>query len=51
VETIRAPESERLVATLAVASVAASQGAHLLRVHEVTEIAKALKAVDRMLEA
>jgi dihydropteroate synthase len=50
VESVRAPESERLLATVAVAAISAAQGAHLLRVHEVAEVAQMLKAMDRMLE-
>ena len=51
VESIRAPESERLFATAAAAAIAAAQGVHLLRVHEVSEIVQVVKAVDRMLES
>lgn len=51
VESIRAPQSERLYATAAAAAVAAAQGAHLLRVQEVGEIAQVVKAIDRMLES
>ncbi len=51
VESVRAPESERLFATLAAAAIAGAQGVHLLRVHEVSEIVQVAKAVDRMLEA
>jgi dihydropteroate synthase len=51
VESVRAPESERLFATLAAAAIAAAGGAHLLRVHEVSEIGQVAKAVDRMLES
>jgi dihydropteroate synthase len=49
-DSVRAPESERFLATVAVAAIAAAQGVHLLRVHEVSEIVQAVKAVDRMLE-
>jgi dihydropteroate synthase len=49
-ESVRASESERLFATAAAASLAAAQGVHLLRVHEVSEIEQVVKAVDRMLE-
>lgn len=51
VESVRAPESERLFATAAAAAISAAQGVHLLRVHEVSEIVQVVKAVDRMLEA
>jgi dihydropteroate synthase len=51
VESVRAPESERLFATLAAAAISAAQGAHLLRVHEVSEIGQVVKAIDRMLES
>jgi dihydropteroate synthase len=51
VESVRAPDSERLFATLAAAAVSAAEGAHMLRVHEVSEIAQVVKAVDRMLES
>jgi dihydropteroate synthase len=51
VESVRAPESERLFATAAAAAISAAQGAHLLRVHEVSEIALVVKAVDRMLDS
>jgi dihydropteroate synthase len=50
VESVRAPESERLLATVAVAAISAAQGAHLLRVREVSEVKQTLKAMDRMLE-
>lgn len=50
VESIKAPESERMFATAAMASLAAAQGVQILRVHEVAEIAQVLKAVDRVLE-
>jgi dihydropteroate synthase len=50
VESVRAPESERLLATVAVAAISAAQGAHLLRVCEVSEVKQTLKAMDRMLE-
>jgi len=51
VESVRAPESERLFAVAAAAAVSALQGVHVLRVHEVSEIVQVVKAVDRMLEA
>jgi dihydropteroate synthase len=51
VESVRTPETERLFATVAAAAVSALQGAHLLRVREVSEVAQAVKAIDRMLEA
>jgi dihydropteroate synthase len=51
VESVRAPESERLFATVAAAVVSVLGGAHLLRVREVSEVAQAVKAIDRMLEA
>jgi dihydropteroate synthase len=51
VESVRAPETERLFATAAAAAISVAQGAHLLRVHEVSEIVHVVKAVDRMLES
>jgi dihydropteroate synthase len=51
VESVRAPESEWIFSTAAVAAISAAQGAHLLRVHEVSEVAEAVKVVDRMLES
>ena len=51
VESVRAPESEWIFSTAAVAAVSAAQGAHLLRVHEVSETVLAVKVVDRMLES
>jgi dihydropteroate synthase len=51
VESVRAPDSERLFAAAAAAAISAAQGAHLLRVHEVHEIALVVKAVDRMLDS
>jgi dihydropteroate synthase len=50
VESVRSPESERLFATAALAAVAAWEGAHLLRVREVSEIAQVVKLVDRMID-
>lgn len=50
VESVRAPESERLFATVAAAAISAAQGVHLLRVYEVSEVVQVVKAVDRMLE-
>lgn len=49
-DSVRAPEGERFLATVAVAAIAAAQGVHLLRVHEVAEIVQAVKSIDRVLE-
>jgi dihydropteroate synthase len=51
VESVRAPDSERLFATAAAAAICAAHGAQVLRVHEVSEMALVAKAVDRMLES
>lgn len=50
-DSIRAPESEWLFATAAAVTMAIGEGAHIVRVDEVSHMAQVAKAADRVFEA